>query len=123
MRQLVESADSATWIAEHDGQIAGFAIVEWAEEQDEVVAYIQTLEVAPAARSRGMGGELLRRLEASAAEASAVVIWLHVDESNTGAIRLYERSGFRCEGREEDYYGPDRPALVFAKTLPGPTAR
>ena len=30
MRQLVESADSATWIAEDDGQIAGFAIVEWA---------------------------------------------------------------------------------------------
>ena len=119
MRQLIESSCSAAWIAEHDGRMAGFAIVEWARESAEVVAYIQTIEVLPAERGQGVGHELLARMQASARQAGAAIIWLHVDAENAAAIRLYERNGFLCEGREADYYGPGRPALVFARVLDG----
>jgi ribosomal-protein-alanine N-acetyltransferase len=113
MRQLVEAADAATWIAEEAGQMAGFAIVEWTEG----TAYIQTLEVMPEWRGAGVGGELLRRMERSALAGDSEMIWLHVDAENDGAIRLYERNGYSYENRQEDYYGLGRAALVYTKRL------
>jgi ribosomal-protein-alanine N-acetyltransferase len=117
MRQLIGSSHAATWIAEEDERMAGFAIVEWNEEQGEVIAYIQTIEVTQAERGRGIGGQLLARIEGSARVAGAALIWLHVDAENTGAIGLYRANSYLLEGREENYYAPGRAALIFAKPL------
>ena len=117
MRRLVDSTSAATWIGEEDGRMAGFAIVEWPEEAGGGAAYIETIEVLPEMRGRGVGCELLRRGEYSAHAAGARAIWLHVDEDNKGAIRFYEAHGYRRKGREEDYYGPRRAALVYTKAL------
>lgn len=117
LRQLIGDPHAATWIAERDAQILGFAIVEWPGGPENFFAYIQTLEVLPEARAQGVGGELLRRLEGSAAEVQASAIWLHVDADNLRAIRLYRKAGYRLRGREEDYYGRNRPGLVYFKLL------
>jgi ribosomal-protein-alanine N-acetyltransferase len=102
MRQLVSHPNTATWIAEEAGQMTGFAIVEWNQEPDTVIAYIQTIEVAREHRSCGVGRELLGRIEGSARDAGTGMIWLHVEASNAGATRLYEAHGYRCEGRQEN---------------------
>ena len=115
MRLLVSHSNAATWIAEENGQMAGFAIVEWSSS--EVTAYIQTIEVAPEMRGRGVGRELLGRIEGSARLAGAGLIWLHVEEANAAAVRLYEALGYRCEGRQEDYYPLGRAALIYLKRL------
>ena len=117
MRQLVDSRDAATWIAEQDGLMAGFAIVEWTPDMEGTTAYIETLEVAQGWRGQGVGGELLRRIEGSAQGAGAVWIGLHVDAENAGAIRLYESGGYRLEGRQENYYARGRAALIYSKRL------
>jgi ribosomal-protein-alanine N-acetyltransferase len=117
MHQLVNSPHTATWIAEEDGHMAGFAIVEWAEEAVGVIAYIQTIEVAPEQLRQGIGGELLHRIEGSARAAGAQAVWLHVDATNASAIRLYEANGYRSKGREENYYARGRAALIYLKQL------
>ncbi len=117
MRRLVRGPGTAAWIAAQDGQMAGFAIVEWTREAGATIAYIQTLEVASNQRRQGVGAELLRRLEASAQSAGAHLIWLHVDAENFPAIRLYEAHGYRREGKEDHYYARSRPALLYAKSL------
>ena len=117
MRQLISRSNAATWIAEEDGQMAGFAIIEWREGKHRVTAYIQTIEVAPEARGRGVGRELLSRIEGSARGAGACLIRLHVEETNAGAIRLYEAHGYACESREENYYPRGRAALIYGKRL------
>ena len=53
MRQLVRVADAATWIAEQDRTMAGFAIVEWSQQITGIVAYIATIEVLPEHRGQG----------------------------------------------------------------------
>jgi [ribosomal protein S18]-alanine N-acetyltransferase len=121
MRQLVDNPRAATWIAE-DGRVEGFAIVEWAEEAGTTIAYIPTIEVAPEKRRSGAGSELLRLLEQSAADAGARVIWLHVAENNTSAIRLYEMRGYRFESREAYFYPKGGAALIYAKPLESRTA-
>jgi ribosomal-protein-alanine N-acetyltransferase len=117
MRQLVSRSNAATWIAEEDGRMTGFAIVEWAERKNGVTAYIQTIEVVPEARNQGVGRELLSRIEGSARLGGAGLIWLHVDVTNAGAIKLYEVNGYRCEGREENYYPRGHSALLYVKRL------
>ena len=117
MRHILACPDTATWIAEREAEMAGFAIIEWASTRNGTIAYIQTLEVLPAHRSKGAGTQLLHHLETSAREASAQSIWLHVDEENAPAIHLYKSQGFTPQGREENYYPKGRAALVFMKTL------
>ena len=131
MRLLVQRVCAATWIAEEAGQLAGFAIVEWVEGKCGVpsdgssslgckngaTAYIQTIEVSPDVRGRGVGRELLSRIEGSARVARARLIWLHVEEGNAAAIRLYEARSYRCEDRQEDYYPLGRAALIYVKRL------
>ncbi len=166
MRQLVESRDSATWIAEEQGRMTGFAIAvwipkkkqdrkflktkkahsascepthrtetetsdgwgtvsfpagrrsQWMTDTEQTIAYIQTLEVAPEHRRRGIGKRLLRHLEISARNAGAETVWLHVAEQNPSAIRLYQAHGYFPQGREEDYYAAGAHALTYAKALP-----
>jgi len=117
MRQLVNSSNAATWIAEDAGRMAGFAIVEWARVPVGRTAYIQTIEVAPEHRGQGIASELLRCIEGSARTVGAEAIELHVDAENAGAIRLYRAQGFLLQGREENYYALDRAALIFGKLL------
>lgn len=117
MRQLIAGPDSATWIAEQNDSMTGFAILEWGQRPAGVVAYIATIEVLPENRGQGIGAELMRRLEGSAHAERAVAIWLHVDAENATAIRLYERLGYRENGRAEHFYARNRPASIYVKNL------
>jgi ribosomal-protein-alanine N-acetyltransferase len=117
MRQLIASPDAATWVAEQDARMAGFAIVEWAQQVTGVLAYIATIEVLPQYRGRRIGAELLRRIEGSANAERAIQVWLHVDIENTAAIQLYERAGYCNNGRADHYYARNRPAAIYMKNL------
>ena len=117
MRRLVTTRDAATWIAEENRRMAGFAIVAWNEHDSGIIAYIETIEVLPEFRSRGIGSGLLQRVEDSARAVGAMTLWLHVDITNLPAIRLYERHGFASRGSEEHFYAPGRGAHIYAKRL------
>lgn len=131
MRYLIQSPNTATWIAEEQGRMVGFAIVVWTKPKSrapsdgpslsgsnaEVSAYIQTIEVAPEARRRGVGRQLLAHIEGSARAAGARLIGLHVEAENSRATRLYEAQGYICRGKRENYYPQGRAALVYVKPL------
>lgn len=117
MHQLVQSTSAATWIAADDSNIAGFAIVKWSIESSENSAYIETIEVAPEYRRRGIALALLEKVESAARTAGCSVIWLHVEEKNQPALRLYQAQGYQKEGKRSHYYGRNRSALVYAKLL------
>jgi len=119
MRRLTQSPHAATWIAEEDDKLAGFAVVEFLSGRGGPAAYIQTIEVAPDSRRHGIGGGLLQRIESSARSAGAGAIWLHVDTENQSAIRLYESHGYRFESRKDGYYPRGRDAFIYRKTIIG----
>lgn len=111
--RIANHPHSATWIAEQNGAMSGFAIVRWSES----AAYIETLEVGLDHRRKGIGAELLRRLEDSARVAGAQLIWLHVDAENASAIRLYESHGYEYLDMEKEFYPNGNAALVYRKLL------
>ena len=116
LREIMASTTSATWVAEQDA-IVGFGVVEWSGDSHRLLAYIQTIEVLPECRRTGVASELMRLLEQAAEEAGAELIWLHVDQDNAAAIRLYESHGYLQKGREENYYPRSRAALIYSKEL------
>lgn len=76
--------------------------------------HINTLAVAPADRRRGLATALLRHVMADAAAAGATKATLEVRASNTAAIALYERLGFRIAATRPGYYAkPTENALIF----------
>jgi ribosomal protein S18 acetylase RimI-like enzyme len=121
MMQLTERASSATWTAEwtakESTRLAGFVIVEWTRMLRGIVAYIQTIEVDPAFRRRGVARELLRLAEDSARHAHATYIWLHVDETNSAALALYRDCGYERHGNHPSYYQNGHGAEIYAKPL------
>ena len=117
LRGIIERSSSITWVAEENGREVGFSVVNCSDEDIGVMAYIQTIEVTPEYRRHGIGLELLRRMESSARERGASVIWLHVDTTNEAAIGLYKAHGFRHQGRQAHYYARGRAADVYMKSL------
>lgn len=63
-------------------------------------AYITSMAVAPHLRRCGVGRALLQAAEQQAANWGQDVVALHVYDSNTAAIRLYEKHGMRCYGKD-----------------------
>ena len=82
-----------------DGQMIGFLIC----SRYDTVWHIMNVAVDPDRRREGIASallsDLLRRIDATGARFT-----LEVRESNTGAIELYERFGFRAAGRRRRYY-------------------
>lgn len=117
MLSLLKTVESSTWIAEEDGVIVGFATVAWSRNARKEGGYLQTIEVLPEMRGRGVGEKLLSLAEITAVTVDAQTMALHVDAQNRAAIRLYERCGYKRRGRREHYYARGRAALLYVKQL------
>ncbi len=96
---------------------AGFVLARLVEGEAEIL----TVAVARSHRRQGLGWRLmdavLRELHGRRADA----LFLEVDETNTPAIALYRRFGFRQVGRRPNYYtsadGSSAGALVMRRDL------
>lgn len=81
-------------------------------------AQIANIAVAPVARRKGIGRELLRALCSAAQNAEAECIFLEVREHNLGAIALYEGEGFGLVGQRRNYYSnPTEDGLIYVKEI------
>jgi ribosomal protein S18 acetylase RimI-like enzyme len=93
------------WTAEDEGRLLGFLAIEHSTNLDAPV--LERLYVEPADQSRGVGSALLD--QAKALRPQRLYLW--VFQKNTGAIRFYERHGFRLvkltDGAENMEREPD----------------
>ena len=65
-------------------------------------------------RRRGIAEEMLRKLMTDSKDIGARNFTLEVRSSNTAAIRLYEKLGFRSEGVRPGFYdNPKEDALIY----------
>lgn len=95
--------------AEHGGVVA-FTVC-WVIFDE---LHINTLAVAPSARRQGLATLLLRHVMAETAKEGARKATLEVRASNSAAIALYDRLGFRIKATRPGYYSnPDEDALIL----------
>ena len=97
--------------AERAGRLDGFAIA----ERRGVRGHVITIDVAEAARRRGVGRHLFAELFARLEDAGAREIRLEVDVRNAGAIRFYESLGFDRTRVLHGYYGKGLDAFEMVR--------
>jgi ribosomal-protein-alanine N-acetyltransferase len=111
---------STTTVAELQGSIVGFCVVDWKLESGRKIGHFITIDVAPELRRNGLGRLLMRSGEALLAEIGCIAIALEVAINNTGALAFYEHLDYRKAGRIPGYYGDGTDALVLRKALTSP---
>lgn len=83
-------------ILEHDGKPAGYAVLalSYSCEVGGIVVWIEEIYVCPEFQGKGLGKELLNFVDKEY-ENTAKRVRLEVCHSNGGAIRLYEKQGYK----------------------------
>ena len=80
--------------------------------------YIANLAVKKAYRRQGVAEALLSKVIETAKENNLSFVSLEVRESNTPAIKLYEKFRFSKQGVRKDFYrSPKENGLILTKYL------
>ena len=90
-------------VAELDGVMVGYAVLMPSVEE----AHLLTIGIAAEYQRKGIGEELLGRVMAIAHDSGMHRVILEVRPSNTAALALYRKGGFRQIGLRRGYYPAD----------------
>ena len=93
-------------------QVVGFVAGDIRASEN--MAWIATIGVLPEFRRKGVGAALLKACEERLKVAH---VRLSVRESNVGAIRLYERFGYKQVSVWTGYYSDGEDAVIMEKPL------
>lgn len=114
LSQEFDLSYSSVWGVWDDSILYGFAVV-W-QYCDE--AHITDFAVSPQVRRRGFGNDLLDGVFRELRKKRIVSVFLEVRESNTPAIELYKKFGFRIIGVRQKYYSDNgEDAFVMQVSL------
>ena len=61
----------------------------------------------------GIASKLLEKLIETAKSKKATLLTLEVNETNTNAIKLYEKYNFKKIGLRKNYYGQNKNAIIM----------
>lgn len=122
MRSVVTRREAVVLLAcetMQDGTelLLGFCAASMLKTRQHSTGYINTLDVAPGVRGRGVGQRLMIACELALTAAGAGTVRLHVSTENAPAIRLYERLGYVRIRQEDSFYAPEHDALLYIKQL------
>ena len=107
----VGNSDARVWIAQIDGQPAGYLISYLKPLQGEKTLYVGGVGTLPAFRKRGVAEALMREVFAIDPR-----VWLHVRASNAAAIKLYDKLGMHIAERLPKFYSNGEDALVLSSS-------
>lgn len=113
----------AALVALNSGSVIGFAAATLVLDPSgtanpENRCELETIAVDAGTRRQGLGSALLNAVIAWAEERGSRRFILEVRASNSAALRLYERHGFRREGLRPNYYAdPVEDAVLLGRTL------
>lgn len=97
-----------------DGSVVGASVIRTAWLRG---PYLQFLALLPEAQGRGIGEAFLSWMEREARAAEERNLWVVASQINTGAIRFYERHGFRRVADLDELAYDSRTEFLFRKRL------
>jgi ribosomal protein S18 acetylase RimI-like enzyme len=106
--QYLQQRKSAVFlVAEQAGQVIGEGIALVRQHKGGHSGRIYSLAVNESYRGKKIGRYLLQAMVVQLESRGVKRIYLEVEQSNTKAVTLYEKSGFRSIGKLPNYYGKD----------------
>lgn len=115
IRELISSRGALAYKSLAAGSVmVGFAI---GLVEGDGTGHVVVLGVAPEWRRRGIGRELMRRLEHGFRRRGVTLFHLEVRTTNDGARRLYEGLGYSVAGRRLGYYSNGDDGFLMIKSV------
>jgi GNAT superfamily N-acetyltransferase len=110
---------SATFVAERDGAVVGFASVGAARDEPGGIGELYAIYVDPGSWGTGTGRALIEAAEASLRDSGFAEAVLWVLEGNERAERFYRAAGWVADGgrKLDAFAGPPVPELRYRKPL------
>ena len=115
MRSFLRLPGSECLVAEENGNIAGFILT----DRYGPAGHIITLDVAPAARRRGVGTALVEAAHASLARAGVREVELETSTVNATAGAFWMKHGYEARGVLPNYYENGEDAYWMTRGIPG----
>lgn len=110
MREALADTETAVLGSFREETLLGYALV----AKQPFDAELHAIGVVPGERGRGMGRALMLAVLTAARQWQRERLLLEVRAGNQAAIALYQRMGFKEDGRRKGYYPPvqkDHPRL------------
>ncbi|GAA4499474.1 GNAT family N-acetyltransferase/peptidase C39 family protein [Pseudaeromonas paramecii] len=114
-RRFIKSDNSRTLVLQHDGQLAGYALVLFHHRTH--LARLYSLAIVPALRGQGLAGHLMEACEQEALARGYLTLRLEVREDNAGARALYRKRGYRPIRLLAHYYDDAADGIRLEKRL------
>lgn len=112
--QLRDSRHEFLAAKSNDGTVMGYIGMMYVLDE----GYISNVAVGDEYRRQGVADELIRELLDRAGRLELAFVTLEVRESNTPAIALYSKNGFKPVGLRKNYYEfPRENAILMTKFL------
>ena len=98
---LITGSDSVVFLAVSENQVVGFLVLKEGGRPDyrmlrpKRLGIVEDIVVAETERGKGIGTRLLKEARSWSEARGLQGMQLHVWTANCGAVRLYEREGFR----------------------------
>lgn len=109
-REYLVDHDRAVFVAEDDGQVVGYTLLEFHETDDAEVVHVLSAHpsavlskcyVSAGLHGTGTASALMDATLKAAAERGIRAVWLGVNEQNTRAQRFYAKHNFHAVGRRQ----------------------
>lgn len=111
-RDSMESDNTIYIVAKENDNVAGYAGMYLSFEEGNIT----NVAVNPLSRRKGIGEKIVRDILNRAYEKGVRDVFLEVRETNSVAIALYEKIGFKEEGIRKNFYDkPRENALIMWK--------
>ena len=111
-RDSMESDNTIYVVAKENDNVAGYAGMYLSFEEGNIT----NVAVNPLSRRKGIGEKIVRDILNRAYEKGVRDVFLEVRETNSVAIALYEKIGFKEEGIRKNFYDkPRENALIMWK--------
>lgn len=109
IRELRQNPNSLLLLALHNGAVIGNLDLTGSEEEYEDQSGLITMGLLQEYRNKGLGSILLREAVAWARKNHKLqVLCLQVERANKSAVRLYQKAGFKVEGKQTDIAPEDQ---------------
>jgi ribosomal protein S18 acetylase RimI-like enzyme len=112
--RMAQRPTSRTFVAEVEGALAGFAIVDFAAPD---VATLDAIATDAPHRATGVGRALLERVELEIGSRGVRRLRLVTAEANVAALDLFFKRGFHIEQHKRAFYPRRQNAVVLEKRI------
>lgn len=120
LKGLIRNTNVQFVLAIADEAVLGYFILLFRSNSRQ--ARIYSIAVASGSEGKGVGQQIMLKIEEVVLQRQCFRLKLEVRKDNTRAIELYKRNGFVVKNTIEDYYKDKQSALVMIKKLRHETA-